>query len=282
MESRVKAAKDNTRQQTCDRDPRRPAKGEGQVEAAQGNQGGCRDPSMSLSPPGSLWNVRSETDASQFCFGRPGSHRPRLCKPSAFCAPACSRGAVISTGQVPQRSSSSALPGPIPKAAPFTPKELKGLDFKPGMSHVFVDWVYGFLGITARSPLCLASFIAQSLHRPRACTAYKRAPARDPWPVPPPAPWRRWSGNVSAKPGTRRRRKMRLLSAAYDVLRVLIPTLNWLLLGFPRSPCPECRAGAPLSSEQSSIVDRLLRHVVHFLSTPDFGPESLGTLQRKV
>ena len=83
------------------------------------------------------------------------------------------------------------------------------------------------------------------------------------------------------RPGARRRRKMRLLSAAYDVLRALIPTLNWLLLGFPRSPCPECRAGAPLASEQSSIVDRLLRHVVHFLSTPDFGPESLGRCSEK-
>ena len=127
----------------------------------------------------------------------------------------------------------------------------------------------------------LIGFMAFLALQPAHLCAYKRAPARDPWPVPPPAPWRRWSGNVSAKPGARRRRKMRLLSAAYDVLRVLIPTLNWLLLGFPRSPCPECRAGAPMSSEQSSIVDRLLRHVVHFLSTPDFGPESLGRCSEK-
>ena len=143
---------------------------------------------MSLSLGGSvqpcLWNVRSETDDPQFCFGRPGPALTPV-NPLPLCAPACGRGACVSTGQVPQRSFSSADPCPIPKHEPYSPKEFKGLNFKPGMSHVFADWVYGFLGIAARSPVCLASFIAQSLHRPRACAAYKRAPAR-----------RRWSGNI--------------------------------------------------------------------------------------
>ena len=149
------------------------------------------------------------------------------------------------------------------------------LGFKPGDQHVFDYWVQGFLMTVSNAPVCLSAFIRTSL-QPVPLTAYKLTSVSDDiWPVPPPQRVRRWS---AGKLGPRRRRRVRLASTAFNLLRVVVCCLNWLALGNPKAPPPEARVGAPITPEQSSVMDTLLRHVRHFVST-DW---CIGPQRRKV
>ena len=65
------------------------------------------------------------------------------------------------------------------------------------------------------------------------------------------------------------------------MLSVIISMLNWLLLGFPKQPPPEARAGAPITEEQSAVQDRLLKLIVRFLRASAFDSETLGRCSEK-
>ena len=65
------------------------------------------------------------------------------------------------------------------------------------------------------------------------------------------------------------------------MLSVIISVLNWLLLGFPKKPPPEARAGAPITEEQCAVQDRLLKLIVRFLRASAFDSETLGRRSEK-
>ena len=197
-----------------------------------------------------------EAPLRQFCTDVAGSNAHRCpARPLAPSAPDCTRGSGVSTQQGRPDTGAPARFGYPNRPRPLLNKRgLRGLEPATGKIHDFLFWVLRFVGICARAPVCLSAFISQTLV-PSSRAAFKQARACDPWPVPPPL-WGRWSG--VCKPGARRRRRLRLYDAAHSLLTVALGTLNWLLLGYPTRPPPEARAGAPLSSEQSSIQDRPL------------------------
>ena len=202
-----------------------------------------------------------------FCQGRLVSEQSSPCK----------RGlAGFSRGAIPPSASRGPLPSLGFGLGPLPSKSFRDLNLKPGVVHKFTDWALGFIGISLRTPVCLSSFVLKSLV-PSARTAYKRVDARDIWPVPPP----RWSWSGPSNPGARRRRRKTLYFAASCILAVVISTLNWLLLGYPKEPPAEARAGAPITAEQSSVQDRLLRYIVRFLRASDFDADSLGRCSEK-
>ena len=172
-----------------------------------------------------------------------------------------------------QPSSNPHEHSPSLTTSAFTAPPFAELGFKPGDQHVFDYWVQGFLMTVSNAPVCLSAFIRTSL-KPAPLTAYKLTSVSDDiWPVPPPQRVRRWS---AGKLGPRRRRRERLASTAFNLLRVIICCLNWLALGNPKAPPPEARVGASISPEQSSVMDTLLRHVRHFVSTDRLSTAGLG------
>ena len=74
---------------------------------------------------------------------------------------------------------------------------------------------------------------------------------------------------------------MKFHTTALAMLAVVISVLNWLLLGYPKNPPPEARAGAPLTEEQCAIQDRLLKLICRFLRASAFDPDSLGRCSDK-
>ena len=97
----------------------------------------------------------------------------------------------------------------------------------------------------------LGEFLRRSLSTPRdVCSSVSPA---DLWPCPPP----RWRWTAAAKPSPRKRKRRRFLEAKAKVLQVVVCTLNWLSLGYPKSPPPEARLGAPISSQQHDMLERL-------------------------
>ena len=151
--------------------------------------------------------------------------------------------------------------------------DFSDLSLAPGSVHVFDSWVQGFLRICSRTPICLGAYVRLSL-QPSPCTAYEPTEFGDDiWPVPPPA-WRCWSG--PCKLGPRRRRKQRTLSSAYALVQRVVCCLNWLTLGYPKVPPPQARVGAPCTAEQSSVIDLLLRHALHFVSQGSLSSSELG------
>ena len=71
------------------------------------------------------------------------------------------------------------------------------------------------------------------------------------------------------------------MESVRPLLAVVISVLNWLLLGYPKNPPPEARAGAPLTEEQCAIQDRLLKLICRFLRASAFDPDSLGRCSEK-
>ena len=199
----------------------------------------------------------------QFCTD--AVKEPVACKPEPLSFSRVSACTLDTSGSAEEQRPGTARELPPQDAAftspkfPYSVKQFKGLHFKPGDSHVFVEWAWGFLGICSRAPVCLAAFIAKSL--------------RDIWPVPPPL-WCRWSG--SCNPGAKRRRRARRRAIAHALLSACVAVLNWLLLGYPKEPPAGARAGAPISPAQSAVEDRLLRLIHHFLSPSSFGASTLG------
>ena len=175
---------------------------------------------------------------------------------------------------------------PGPPSSPKTPlgfglgpgkiNSFRVFRLEPGVLHDFVSWALGFLGILTRTPTCLGAYVIASLSSP-SCTAYKRGGPRDLWPVPKP----RWSWSGNRNPGAKRRRRLRFHTTALAMLSVIISMLNWLLLGFPKQPPPEARAGAPITEEQSAVQDRLLKLIVRFLRASAFDSETLGRCSEK-
>ena len=253
------------------------AKGKVKVQAKEAAEGRQRGGQLSsLYAADRRCEGGSETPLQQFC--REVVQEPAACKPeplSFSCVSACT---LDTPGSAEEQKPRTARELPPQSAAftspkfPFNAKRFKGLSLKPGDSHVFVDWAWGFLGICSRAPVCLAAFLAKSL-KPASCHAYEPAASGDIWPVPPPL-WRRWSGPCN--PGAKRRRRARHHAIAHALLSACISVLNWLLLGYPKEPPPGARAGAPISPAQSAVQDRLLHLIFHFLSPSSFGASTLG------
>lgn len=84
----------------------------------------------------------------------------------------------------------------------------------------------------------LGEFLRRSLQTSRSvCSSSEIA---DLWLCPP--PMRRWTAD--SKPSPRKRRRRRFLEARAKVLQVVVCALNWLTLGYPKSPPPAARLGS--------------------------------------
>ena len=258
-----------------ERDSHRGAKGESQVapkepEAERGGGGRI------LAPPSTVQEARqprglvSETLEPQFC--------------ESYFQPAALVGECIPDEphfhkQAEGAGSGLQLP-PSPDKIPSRTARLgdkvpdfNDLSLAPGSVHVFDSWVQGFLRTCSRTPICLGAYVRLSL-QPSPCTAYEPTEFGDDiWPVPPPA-WCCWSG--PCKLGPRRRRKQRSLSFAYALVQRVVCCLNWLTLGYPKVPPPQARVGASCTAEQSSVIDLLLRHALHFVSQGSLSSSELG------
>ena len=115
--------------------------------------------------------------------------------------------------------------------------------------------------------------------KPEAHNALPTVQSGDLWPCPPPLRWRRWTGD--AAPSSRRRRRNRLHQTTNSLMRRIVPTLNWLALGYPLKPSVGCCAGAPCSAEQASMLDELEGLVRHFVSAGPFDSSQLGRCESK-
>ena len=101
----------------------------------------------------------------------------------------------------------------------------------------------------------------------------------DPGPCPPPR-WRHWTAAPSPSP--RRRRRLRLLETKALCVQQLVLALNWLCLGFAKSPPIYARAGYPMSAQQHAMVERLEDLVDHYLGGPAVQIDSLGRAGEKL
>ena len=134
------------------------------------------------------------------------------------------------------RSAEGSLPRNFscspPKSLPSNVKQFKGLNLGSGVSHVFVEWAWSFLGICSRAPVCLAAFIAKSL-QPMPCHAYKPAASGDIWPVAPASVasvGHLQTGSQAAAPCTSSCLGRRLNSRQWSVVRRLEKMLDaWLI-----------------------------------------------------
>ena len=86
-------------------------------------------------------------------------------------------------------------------------------------------------------------------------------------------------GSERLNPRRRKRRLYHRVRAA--LLRVIICSLNWEVLGYPKHPPLHARVGAQISSSQHRILERLEGQLDHFLHAPSFTGEDLGRAQEK-
>ena len=96
------------------------------------------------------------------------------------------------------------------------------------------------------------------------------------WPVPP-FRWR-WTGDI--RPDPRRRKRLRFMKVKYELVQIIICSLNFEALGFVTEPPEHARVGACISVQQHQIIERLENLVDHFL-TPRFEGRDLGRAQEK-
>ena len=133
-----------------------------------------------------------------------------------------------------------------------------------------IELIKAILQLAGQNHSGLGEFLRRSLANPRSvCSS---STAADVWPCPPP----RWRWTAAAKPSPRKRRRRRFLEAKAKVLQVVVCTLNWLSLGYPKSPPKEARLGAPISKQQHEMLERLESLVGYFLSAPDVDLSDLG------
>ena len=99
----------------------------------------------------------------------------------------------------------------------------------------------------------------------------------DLWPVPPP----RWRWTADASPNPRRRRRRRYLEVRHKMLQLVIASLNWTVLGHPKSPPVCAQLGAPISCQQHLVIERFERMLDHFLHMSDFQGTDLGRVSGK-
>ena len=121
----------------------------------------------------------------------------------------------------------------------------------------------------------LSSFIRQSLKH--AACPVETTSNGDPFPVPPV----RWRWTDCRRLNPRRRRRLRILRARHELLNVAICALNWESLGFPSQPPGSAQIGAPISSQQHQVIERLEKLIWHFTDVPTFSGDDLGRCYEK-
>ena len=125
------------------------------------------------------------------------------------------------------------------------------------------------LGFCLSSFSGLSCFVRASLRDP--VRPMQVAPQSDLWPIPPPR-WR-WQGRARNQ---RTKRKRLFHSTRARLLQVVICSLSWKTLGYPKSPPRSAQLGAPSSSQQHKVIDRLEGLITRFLRCPSVKPEALG------
>ena len=117
---------------------------------------------------------------------------------------------------------------------------------------------------------CLTFFCRASLVR-STCTV-QGLPQQPLWPVPP----FRWRWTARKNPNPRQRKRRRFHETRAKLVNLLLCTLNWETLGCPKLP-PSCaQLGAPISTHQHKVIERLEALVTHFLHMPCFEGHELG------
>lgn len=149
--------------------------------------------------------------------------------------------------------------------------EIPAFDVKSDTTLSFLKFLHACLKINMHSHVGLRDFVLKSLERdPRAVQPHCKM--RDLWPCPPPV-WK-WTG--CNKPSPRRRRLRRFWQLRNLVVQQIVCTLNWEALGHIKVPPPAARVGAPLSSDQLSMIERIEGMVSYFMRAGDFSASSLG------
>ena len=126
------------------------------------------------------------------------------------------------------------------------------------------------------APCGLGNFIRESLTLNSACTV-EEGDHRSLWPVPP-VRWR-WTAPRSLNP--KRRRRHRLLRACHELLNIVLCCLNWETLGFPAHTLSHAQLGAPISSAQHGIIERITDSLMHYLHMEDFTGDFLARAKEK-
>lgn len=81
--------------------------------------------------------------------------------------------------------------------------------------------------------------------------------------------------------GPRRRRRLKYHRAKHDFLVIVVCALNFEVLGFPKTPPPSARAGAPISSAQADVLERLEAQIDHFMHMEPWVAEDLCRAHEK-
>lgn len=81
--------------------------------------------------------------------------------------------------------------------------------------------------------------------------------------------------------GPRRRRRLKYHRAKHDLLVMIICSLNFEVLGFPVTPPPCARVGAPLTDAQAEVLERLEVQIDHFLHMEPWVADDLGRAQSR-
>ena len=123
----------------------------------------------------------------------------------------------------------------------------------------------------------LSAFIRHSLRLDPACTV-DMGPTSSVWPVPP-VRWR-WTDCRHLSP--KRRRRLKFHRAVHSLVNVVICSLNWEVLGFPREPPRAARIGAHISIAQHEVISRIESMVVHFVRMAPFASTDLGRIREKL
>ena len=97
------------------------------------------------------------------------------------------------------------------------------------------------------------------------------------WPVPVPRHWR-WT--AYERPNPRRRHRREFCRVRHQMVQIVICCLNFQACGFNPKPPQRAQLGAPISTAQHRVIERIEDLVSHFLG-PMFEGRELGRAQEK-
>eukprot|EP00438_Fugacium_kawagutii_P033349 Skav204235 [mRNA] locus=scaffold1550:277390:299473:- [translate_table: standard] len=136
--------------------------------------------------------------------------------------------------------------------------------------------IEAILQVAGTSASCFGGFLKRSFQPTR--DVQEDHSRSDLWPCPLP----RWSWTASQHLLPKRRARKRFFSARGRLLQHVVAALNWLTLGHPRSPPSYARLGAPMSSQQHSVLERIEDMLSYFLSAPEVELSDLGRAGEKL
>eukprot|EP00438_Fugacium_kawagutii_P021739 Skav206696 [mRNA] locus=scaffold99:17529:21803:+ [translate_table: standard] len=79
----------------------------------------------------------------------------------------------------------------------------------------------------------------------------------------------------------RRRRRLKFNRAKHDLLVLVICSLNFEVLGFPKRAPPNAQLGAHISSQQHAVIERIDRTLSHFMQMSPWSADDLGRAREK-